>query len=362
MGSVNRPLATIEHPRWFPGLRGRVTLYASGPPSWYREKFEERIENLRVIEGFPDPVLEVRSAYFIPGSVCLYDQDGRRIDASCVRRKPAQWNFVGAGPDTIDVPHDCARLPAPMLYVAELASHWGHFLTDGVSRLWARSVFPELRELDCFSAAAIPDLAPARDYLHALGIARRIHFSPEPVRLDTCFIPAASFSDRGECYTAHLHSFREVTASVAAEQSAWAPSRRPVYLSRSQFGVGRTIRCERQLEERLADRGVLIVHPEQLSLEEQIRVFNSHDVFIGCWGSAFHGLCFARAPERITTHVLCETIPNPNFLLFDAILGCASNYIQGLSETPGPSQQWPNFDLTVDVERVLGYLRDRSCI
>jgi hypothetical protein len=200
----------------------------------------------------------------------------------------------------------------------------------------------------------------ARDYLDALGLTRQIQFSPRPIRLDTCFIPGASFSDRGECYTAHLRPFQAVTAGV--ELTSRPPVAQPAYLSRSKFGLGRKIRREVELEERLSGHGVRIVHPEQLSLAEQVEVFNAHEVFIGCWGSAFHGLCFARAPGRTTTHMLCQTIPNPNFLMFDAMLGCTPNYIQGMFETPGAPQVWPNFDLTIDVEAVLGYLREAGCI
>lgn len=361
MDFAHHPFATIERPMWFAGFQSRVTLYPRSPAAWYRQKFEQRIESMRVVAGSPETLLEVKGAYFIPGHVCLYDREGRRIDASCVRRKPAQWSFVGAGPETIAVPAACETLTKPMLYLAEIASHWGHFLIDGVSRLWARAQFPQLREVECFATAAVPKVVQARDFLDALGVTQRLHFSPQPIRLDTCFIPGASFSDRGECYTAHLRPFQEMVARIEAKPLP-APAGQPAYLSRSQFGVGRTIRREAELEQRLSERGVRIVHPEQLSLAEQVRVFNSHDVFIGCWGSAFHGLCFARAPGRITTHVLCETIPNPNFLMFDALLDCTPNYIQGMFQTPGTSQVWPNFDLTVDVEAVLGYLRGAGCI
>jgi capsular polysaccharide biosynthesis protein len=361
MSDAKAPFTAIKNLSWFPGFQSSLTLYSRSAPAGFRKGFEKRIERLAVIDGFPETLLEVKGAYFIPGGVGLYDHRGNRIDASCVRRKTDTWVFVNAGPETIPLPDDCPTIRDPMLYLASFDAHWGHFLTDGISRLWSRCVFPEVRNLPCFSSSAVPNVKQVQEYLQALGIVGQLTHFTHSVRFETCFIPAASFSDRGEAYSIHLRPSQDAVALSACSRDL-VQSAQPVYLSRSRFGSGRKIRREAELEQALAALGVVIVHPERLSLQEQIILFGSHHVFIGCWGSAFHGLCFCSAPERITTHILCETIPNPNFLMFDALLGCAPNYIEAMFQTPGAAQVWPNFDLTIDVEGFLAYLHGAGCV
>ena len=356
--SVAKPtLQPITSPAWFTGFDSNITCHHRSEARWFRNAVDERIGSVRVLQT-PPVLLERVSVYFVPGSVSLYDCEGQRIGESCLRRRPG---LHLPGPEQIAVPQSCRTIHEPMLYLAWVQDHWGHFLTEGISRLWARHVHPETRDLRCFTTLGYPLARQVRDYLDLLGLRgeRFTHFN-ETVRIDTCFVPAASFTDRAAVFSDHLQPSREVAvlSGVARGQAA---SSQPVYLSRSQLGFGRKTRREAELEQALSDRGVLIVYPEQLSLGQQIALFNTHQVFIGTWGSAFHGMSLALAPDRLTTHVLCEGIPGPNYLMFDALLGCAAHYVQAMQPTPGESQQWPDLDFTIDVETFVDYLRGAGC-
>jgi len=136
----------------------------------------------------------------------------------------------------------------------------------------------------------------------------------------------------------------------------------PVFLSRTGADSLRVIRGEAELERRLEQQGVRIVHPENLSLSEQIALFNTHKVFIGCWGSAFHNILFSLNPSVIVTHVICEEVPHSNFLMIDAIQRNAANYIRSAHPTPGIPQGWPAIDISIDAETTLSYLNDCGCI
>jgi capsular polysaccharide biosynthesis protein len=323
---------------------------------------ERLIEGIRIRKGQPTTLLEMEEVFLMPGMLCLYDKHGQRIPESCLRRGPGMSEYFKAGPQSIEVPKACAIIRKPLLYLSWVVNHWGHFLTEGVSRVWARSAWPDLRELRCLSLFPFPQTTSIAEYLLALGISPDglRHFKV-PVRIDRCFIPGASFANRAEAWTVHLQPSHEVIAAFGPDSSP-ETTRQPVFLSRSRLGSDRLTRRELELEETLGGLGVRIVHPERLSLAEQIRLFNSHEVFIGPWGSAFHGLCLARAPERITTHVIVNSVPNANYLMFDALLGCTSNYVQAMYATPGQPRGLANPDLTIDVEAVLDYLRGSGCV
>jgi hypothetical protein len=357
MSVANPTFSPIAGSGWFPGLDSNITCHRRTDERWFRDAMDERIGSVRVARTPPE-LLEHSPAYFVPGLVALYDRDGRRIEASCLRRKPG---LHLAGPERIQVPQSCRIIDDPLLYLGWVQDHWGHFLTEGISRLWARNVYAETRDLRCFTTFGYPLASQVTDYLNLLGLSgpRFIHFD-QTVKIETCIVPAASFTDRAEAFCAHLRPSQEVTALASGVQ---LPScDQPVYLSRSQLGFGRKLRREAELEQVLASRGARIVYPERLSLREQVLMFNTHRVFIGSWGSAFHSMSLACVPEGLTAHVLCEGIPGPNYLMFDAMLGCASHYVQAMHATPEQPQDWPNLDFTIDVEAFVDYLRGTGCL
>jgi hypothetical protein len=359
-GAATR-FTAIRPAAWRGGLDCRTRFHCGDRIEAFRSRLDESIAGVRVIAGQPETLLEIDTVFLLPGTLCLYDKDGRRIEASCIRRGPDMREYYKAGPETVPVPKACAIIRKPLLYLSWVQGHWGHFLTEGVSRLWARSAHRELRALRCLSLLAYPGNASVAGYLAALGLStEQVRDFKVPVRLDKCFIPGASFVNRAAAYTAHLRPSQEVVATHS--RAASMSSQAPVYLSRTRLRAERVTRRECELEAALAGRGVRIVYPELLTLEEQIELFNAHRVFIGCWGSAFHGLCLARAPERITTHVIVDAVPNTNYLMFDALLGCESNYVQAMCSTAGAPGDPPGRSLTIDVEAFLAYLPTAGCI
>lgn len=71
-----------------------------------------------------------------------------------------------------------------------------------------------------------------------------------------------------------------------------------VWLSRSKIGSDNLVFTnEREMEELLSSRGWMIFHPEEHSMEEQLEVFASGEVVMGCIGSAFHTLLLMKNPR-----------------------------------------------------------------
>jgi len=108
---------------------------------------------------------------------------------------------------------------------------------------------------------------------------------------------------------------------------------RPVWVSRSRLPPPRrAIAGEKVLEEHLADWR--IVHPQELSMAEQIEVFSKHTTYAGMIGSAMHNILFSRSP-RVTYLTVGE--PNLNFLMCDELVGADSLYVGCCDEGGLPS-------------------------
>ena len=99
--------------------------------------------------------------------------------------------------------------------------------------------------------------------------------------------------NRDKIYKRHFSAVKDYLAAahginVANDLNVRNPNLK-VYMSRSRLpSSSRKIVDEDQLEEFLSHQGWVIVHPQELSLQHQIVVWESAAVVMGALGSAFH--------------------------------------------------------------------------
>lgn len=313
---------------------------------------------LDVYSGLPQRVVEANDVFMVNGAACLYDRSGERIADSCIRRRSDLSHYVRAGEAWVKPPSEYMVVDKPIVFLTWLQNHWGHFLSEGVSRLWAMGEYPELAQyIGLFTAADgihknISDLLKLTGHNFYIAEGKR-HV---PILFRKAFIPDPSFANQAFAFTGHRHIVSQALANLA--QFPQSPgSNQPVYLSRSQLNACRVIENELDLERQLVAIGVRIVHPESLSLFQQIRLFSEHRHIVGCWGSAFFSTMFAKDQHALTTYTLCEERPHANSLLLDAILGHESNYLQLLSYASKDNRRWPHLKLTVCLDEVLKHFK-----
>src|SRR5262249_25710712 len=139
-----------------------------------------------------------------------------------------------------------------------------------------------------------------------------------------------------------FEAHRLIPEGVAARVVAGPPTRtsQPLYMSRKLVGRSqRRIVNEHLLEERLLARGYKVVHPEKLTLEEQIRLINAHETVVGMLGSALHGILFDLSPASHRNLVcFCDNnMIDLTYILMDAIKSYNTAYIGSLVEAPRPA-------------------------
>jgi len=348
-------MTCITDPKWYAPFAPQITFHTSRPEAAYRERVAGMIAAAPVFADPPEEIVEADGAYFIPGAFCLYDRHGQRIAQSCIRRGPDE--VFNAPDEFIEPPADCPEIFGPLLYLSWLPAHWGHFLTETSSRLWAYLRFPELRACRPFLVHEEPILPAVRDFCSRINLRTEDFCAPaRPVRLKKCFVPAPSFANRAFAHFCHLAAPRAVARGILGERKV-TQREEPVYLSRARLTAQRGLRNETEIETQLRARGVHIAHIEALSLQQQIELFNAHKIFIGCFGSAFHNLGFRSTSEAAEVHMFVDDVPNANFLMYDALLGNRAHYIDAILPTPGAPQAWPRMDLTIRTETCLAYLR-----
>lgn len=310
---------------------------------------------------------EVEGAIYVNRSQhrCLYDREGNRIEASLLVRYADDPNpeFWKSEPriENLRV-HD--EIDEPVVFRSMFMKHWGHFLLESTARLWPDVSHPELSGLPTLYAMAYGERSIDGRFAQFLDLAGVSLLPPiEPgrrVRLAKCYIPSPTFSLGTFAHPAHLEAPHRVARRLVGE-----PSRddRPVYLSRTdpelRGHAQRRMRNEIDLETALAERGVRIVHMQELSLAEQIELINAHRVFIGGWGSAFHNLLFSLHGAEITTYVLISTWLPRDFVLVDTIVDNQAHYLAVQFKTEGYDE---TREVDVDVEATLFYLHQTGVI
>jgi len=195
---------------------------------------------------------------------------------------------------------EMAELPGRWLWGGVLWKHFGHFLVESTSRLWA------LEHLDApiDGILFVPKrvrigsevMDYQRDFVALMGTKAPVVSLDQPTRVEELIVPGQGFGLGKLIFGTQL--FRDAVASRFARDVAPEGPKR-LYLSRSRFG-SRTgnLLGEKALEAELVKSGYTIFHPQEHDLLTQIAHYKAADQIIAAEGSALHLLAFAARPEQ----------------------------------------------------------------
>lgn len=195
-------------------------------------------------------------------------------------------------------------------FLGNLLPHWGHFLLDGMSRLWFLLRLPnELREKLKFICYDNHIPTWGWELLNAFGInERNLIFMKKGMLVKNLIMPL-------ESYRTHISASSEFQCVFDTIRDFYCnrldvkPTRK-VYLSRRNQ-LARRLSNESCIESLLSSEGYEIIIPESLSVAEQVQLAASSKILIGTTGS---GLYLAAFQKRGSSTIVIH--PN-DFLLFD---------------------------------------------
>lgn len=174
-----------------------------------------------------------------------------------------------------------AILNENFVYGGVIIPHWGHFLLETLARTWYLQQEPS-KPILWHNLNFRPNFTPWQaELISMLGLSERHHvFVQEPIRVRSVTVPEPGF-----VLGTRLHP-TQVGALAVHPFRAPIPGRR-VWLSRSALPDG-AVGGEKELEQQLAANGWDIIHPEKLSVLNQIRAIFDAETVGGFEGSAFH--------------------------------------------------------------------------
>ncbi|RYG87605.1 MAG: glycosyltransferase family 61 protein [Alphaproteobacteria bacterium] len=245
------------------------------------------------------------------------------------------------------------EMPDPQLRVPGLSYHlttkhrgFGHILLEGLSQAWAIDYTAAERLIvnKSFSSIARTLIAP----LSQLPIME----VDSPVRFESLIVASQSYRLDG----AISARFVEMCQRIREFYAPNAKQKYVLYVSRRLAGK-RRLKTELIIEDRLRELGAVIMNPEKVDLQDQIRHFASASVVIGPIGSALYNCVFCK-PGTIRIILAPETFHTRNDTLLSAFTMTKAHYLFGPSEghtrAEGMSSNWTiPADVVVDTVRRL---------
>lgn len=230
--------------------------------------------------------------------------------------------------------------------------HYGHMLTEGMARIWyLDEVDPSLKVVFHQRGASAPR-GVVRGLLNLFGVSlERCMVVDRPTRFRRVHAPEALLELDGAVHPRFIAPFTSAAQRVARTTRV---SQQPVYLSRRLLQADRRrIVGESELEEALRESGFLIVHPETMSLEDQIHLVNEHEHIVSPLGSAAHTILFCLNNPHL--HLLTHIGMTDAFFQLSALRDVPTSYVLSVSR-PTRGFSGAHAPGLLDIGTVLAYL------
>lgn len=188
-----------------------------------------------------------------------------------------------------------------VVYCGYLVNHWGHFLIEGVTRLWYflendPTVDKYVYFLDENEQREIRD--NYREFLELLKIWDKLEIINKPTTYREVIVPELGIHMR-TAYTPKLLKVFDTVADNVIANPAWETPEK-IYYSRSQFKKG--LRYEfgfDTLDNFFEKNGYTILYPEKVPLSRMIHYIRHCKVVASLSGSLPHNMLFANQGQKV---------------------------------------------------------------
>lgn len=208
------------------------------------------------------------------------------------------------------------KLTGRWLWGGVLWAHFGHFLVESTSRLWALAHLDQPVDGILF----IPKRPRSGEnlrgfqtgFLDMMAPGLQIRVAADPVQVEELIVPGQGFG-LGKI-TAGTERFRNaIHSSFAQDIAPDGPDK--IYLSRSALGLGKGgLLGEEHMETLLRAEGYDIFHPEQHDLATQVARYKAARKVVAADGSAVHLYAMVGRPDQSVAMILRRQSRSTNLL------------------------------------------------
>lgn len=227
--------------------------------------------------------------------------------------------------------NDAEYIDEEVLYAGVLINHFGHFLVEGLSRLW---YWCENIDKNLHIAFLMPKNQPIFpqfwEFMNLIGIDKnKVHIIKKITKFKKVYVPyQAHILD-----TSYNEKFTIPYRYIASKLPTTAKEK--YYISRSKFKGGTLCLGEYLFEDMYKQNGYKVIYPEKLTLKEQISVIKNASELVGISGTGMHMALFA--DDNINITILERTDnPVPEQAIINQAINANAFYI-GVNINPFPT-------------------------
>jgi capsular polysaccharide biosynthesis protein len=224
---------------------------------------------------------------------------------------------------------------------SEFPGHFGHSMTEQMSRLWAwpqaKRDEPDLKVLRSLRQPGTDISAYELEMFRAAGIdAADVVLFDAAVKVERLVAATPMFS-----MPEYVHpDIREVWSSLGGRLASSAPSHEyPSRIFCARRTTNRICRNAAEVEAVFAGRGFQVIYPEDFPLPEQAAIFRHADVVAGYAGSALFTLAFCDTPKRVIM-ICSETYTARNEYMICSVLGHQLDVLWCKPDAPQAANNW----------------------
>ncbi len=278
--------------------------------------------------GWSESIEEISGAVVIPPEISAFTQAAGVLYADgayCPRG--ALWRKFRPLTTRPEMPtEEPVALKGRWLWGGVLWAHFGHFLVESTSRLWALDRI----EGDIDGVLFIPKRPRVgdtvrgfqRDYLDLMQSELPIEVATDALRVERLIVPGQGFGLGA--ITRGTSSFRDAVHKRFGTHIAPDGGSR-LYISRSALGLGKGgLLGEERLEDHLRAEGYEIFHPEKYDLATQIARYKAASQIVAADGSALHLYAMVGRADQQVAMILRRTSGANNLLATNVAAFCGA--------------------------------------
>ena len=225
------------------------------------------------------------------------------------------------------MPEDIGEtLPGRWLWGGVLWAHFGHFLVESASRIWALAELEKPVDGILFIPKR-PRVGEEvrgfhREYMGLMQPDLPIRVTANPARVEELVVPGQGFGLGA--ITSGTKKYRDaVHSQFARDVKPDGPEK--IYISRSKLGLAKGgLLGEERMEDYLREEGYEIFYPEQHSLTVQLARYKAAKQVIAADGSALHLFAMVGRPDQPVAMVLRRQSGIDNMLAKNVAEFCQS--------------------------------------
>lgn len=260
---------------------------------WYDEPVEVR-ETPEIWQGENATILPLRrdeSYGLLFGKGGVVDKEGKYVDLSAIPGR-VQYAYPIQKAEYKD---------ETVVYCGYLVNHWGHFLIEGITRLWYFLENDETVDKYVFFLDENEEREIKGNYrmfLELLKIWDKLEIINRPTTYRRVIVPELGIHMRKSYTPKLLDVFDAVAANVQVDPAWERPEK--IYFSRSQFQKGMQFEFGFDtLDNFFEKNGYTILYPEKVPLDRMIHYIRSAKVVASLSGSLPHNMLFGNPGQKV---------------------------------------------------------------